>query len=255
MNGKSARFVLKVPKYFIFGVLMTAFLALFLAPEAMAGCKNGKGRCKNPPPPDNTTASSGSSTASFDDEGNMHIEDGSYLSCVTGTDLTVASGDYFCNGPDGSLPEFHIKTASFTGLFNKKYRKICGYLSDTPQPGTHNFAKLTPDEVSYGWRDDCTNGSCRIEISLKFSGEEILTETDNDADQLSIVLSGWADPYPTLKEDEANPFYKQKEVFVDVDSATLEFGLTGKRRSVGLCPFGVDKNDDYQSVTFVSMDP
>ena len=254
MNGKSARLVLKVPRYYIFGLLMTAFLALFVAPEAMAGCKNGKGKCNSPPPPDNTTITPGSSTASFDGEGNMHIEkDGGYVSCGTGADLTVASGDYFCDGPDGSsLPEFHITTASFTGHFNKKYREICSYLGNTPQPGDHNFAKLTPDEVSYGWRDDCTNGSCRIEISMKFSGQDIRTETDNKADQLSIVLSGTA--YPQLDGDEANPFYMQ-EVYVDIDSATLDFGLTGKRRSVGLCPFSVDKNDGNQFVTFLSIDP
>ena len=252
MNGKSARLVLRIPRYFVLGMLMTAFLALFVAPEAMAGCKNGKGRCKNPPP-DNTTASHGFSDASFDAEGNMHVKDGGYLSCESGADLTVANGDYFCSGPGGSLlPEFHISTASFTGLFSNRYREICGSFGNKIQLGGHNFAMLTPDEVSYGWRDDCTDGSCRIEISMKFSGPDIRAETSDKADQLSIVLGGWV--FPTL-EDEANPFYKQKRVFVDVDSATLEFGLTGKKRSVGFCPFGVDKDDDYQSVTFISIDP
>ena len=256
MNGKSARLVLKVPRYYIFGLLMTAFLALFVAPEAMAGCANGKGKCKkNPPPPDTTIITPGSSTAFFDVEGNIHIEDGGDLSCGTGADLTVANGDYFCGGPGGignPLPEFHISTASFTGLFNNKYREICSYLGNTPQPGDHNFAILTPDEVSYGWRDDCTDGSCRIEISMKFSGPDILAETENTADQLSIVIGGWIEP--TLEDDEANPFYMQ-EALVEVDRATLEFGLTGKKRGVGLCPFGVDKKDGNQSVTFVSMDP
>ena len=247
MNGKFPRLVLKVPRYFIFSMFMTVLLALFVAPGAMAGCKNGKGKCKNPPIPDNTIITPGSSTASFYVKGNMHVEDDGYLSCNSGADLTVASGDYFCD-----TPEFHISTASFTGHFNKKFRDICGYLGNTTQPGDHNFAKLTPYEVSYGWRDDCTDGSCRIEISMKFSGSDILLETENEANQLSIVISGWA--YPTLGEDEANPFYGQ-DILVDVDSATLEFGLTGKKRSVGLCPFGVDKNDENQSVTFFSMDP
>jgi len=256
MNGKFPKLVLKVPRYFIFSIFMTVLLALFVSPGAMAGCANGKGRCKNPPPPDNTTISTGFSTASFDVDGNMHVEDGGYLSCGTGRDLTVASGDYFCGGPDGSgtpLPVFHISTASFTGLFNNKYREICGYLGNTPQPDHHNFAMLRPDEVSYGWRDDCTDGSCRIEISMKFSGPDIQAKTKNKADQLSIVIGGWIDT--TLKDDEANPFYKQKNVFVYVDSATLEYGLTGKKRSVGFCPFGVDRNDLNQSVTFLSMDP
>jgi len=247
MNGNSSRLVQKGPRYFIFGMFMTLLLALFLAPGAMAGCKNGKGKCKNPPP-DPTPASNGTSTAFFDKDGNIHVEHSGELSCNTGADLTVANGDYFCNDP---LAEFHITTASFTGLFSKRYREICGYFGNTSQLGDHNFAMLTPDEFSYGWRDDCTNGSCRIEISIKFSGPEIMGKTQNKADQLSIVLSGWAEETPV---DDANPFYLE-DVIIDVDSATLEFGLTGKRRSVGLCPFRVDKNDENQSVTFYSMDP
>ena len=192
-------------------------------------------------------------SASFHVKGNMHIEDGGYLSCGTGADLTVANGDYFCDGPDGSsLPEFHISTASFTGLFNNKYREICGSFGNTTQLDGHNFAILTPDEVSYGWRDDCTDGSCRIEISMKFS-QGIRAETGDKADQLSIVIGGWIDT-TTLEDDEANPFHDQ-DVLVEIDRATLEFGLTGKKRGVGLCPFGVDKNDGNQSVTFFSTDP
>jgi hypothetical protein len=246
MNGKSPRLVLKVPRYFIFSMFMTVLLALFVTPGAMAGCKNGKGKCKTPPNP--TPATQGSSVAFFDAEANMHVEHSGELGCSTGVDLTVASGDYFCNDP---LPDFHISTASFTGLFNKKYREICGSLGNTPEAGDHNFATLTPYEFSYGWRDDCTNGSCRIEISMKFKGSQISTETKNKADQLSIVISGWAEETPV---DDANPFYLE-DVIIDVDSATLEFGLTGKRRSVGLCPFGVDKKDKIQSVTFHSLDP
>ena len=251
MNGKSPKLVLKAPRYFIFSMFMTVLLALLVAPGAMAGCKNGKGKCKNPPIPDNTSASHGSSTAVFHPDGNMHVEGSGYLRCGTGAaELTVANGDYFCDTP---LPEFYISTASFTGHFNKKFTDICGSLGNTTEPGDQNFAILTPYEFSYGWRDDCTDGSCRIEISMKFSGSDIFTETEGEADQLSIVISGAAWDF-TLAEDEANPFYGQ-DILVDVDSATLEFGLTGKKRSVGLCPFGVDKNDENQSVTFFSMDP
>jgi len=227
-----------------------------MAPAAMAGCANGKGKCNNPPP-DPTPVSAGFSTASFDIQGNMHVEDGGYLSCNTGVDPTVANGEYHCVGPDdGPLPEFHISTASFTGLFNNKYREICGYLGNTTQPDHHNFAMLAPYEFSYGWRDDCTDGSCRIEISMMFSGAQVSAVTQNEADQLSIVIGGWI--YPTLEENEANPFHLQ-EVFVGIDSATLEYGLTGKKRSVGFCPFGVAPPDpDYPKqtyVTFISLDP
>jgi hypothetical protein len=248
MNGNCSRLALKGPRYYFFALFMTLLLALFMAPAAMAGCKNGKGKCNNPPPPDPTPASIGTSTAFFDEDGNMHVEHSGELGCSTGADLTVASGDYFCNDP---LPDFHISTASFTGHFNNKYREICGSLGNTPEAGDHNFAILTSYEFSYGWRDDCTNGSCRIEISMKFKGSQISTETKNKADQLSIVISGWAEETPV---DDANPFYLE-DVIVDVDTATLEFGLTGKKRSVGLCPFRVDKDDTNQSVTFNSMDP
>lgn len=223
--------------------------SLFLAPAAFAGCKNNKGKCNQPPNP--TPASPGNSIAYFDDS-NIHLEEGgAFLECNSEVGNIAGSGSYFCTGENsGALPLVHLTTLGFTGLYSNKDEEDCKALQYKVFRDDHAYAMLEPDTFTYGWVDDCTDTSCRIEIKIAFSGPEILEETGVDADEMTVILGGVIVDTPV---DEPNPFLR-RTVEVWADGATIEYRQSGRKRAVAVCPFGIWAPDPRYHVLFISED-
>ncbi len=212
------------------GFILILVMSMFIAPGAMAGCnKKGKGKdCPdpgpdpNPPAPGNSlVAFTGSLIQDYSNPGDVDRD------CATETGISNASGNYNCMV--AGRPDVSMNTQGLTALFKKSHRTICNSfatgLLDPP-------AVLSPDAgFSYGWTDDCTDGSCAVEVRVTFSGSQILAATSDKADSLDVVMTGTID----TTGDDGNPFLLDQDVFID--NMEFNFKKPGRNRTAGRCMF------------------
>ena len=214
-------------KQFLPTALIILLAGLFFAPSAMSG-KPAPGTCSgkfrnepncspspNPPP-------YGEASVFFDDINPIFAEkkrlyggeSGFCESAASGN--TTASGTYNC----ADVGDIHVKAAEVTMLFNNKYRTIC----TTYNQGT----TLTVDSLTFGWTDDCTDGSCGVEIQVSSAAPVIYTATGGAADRLDLVLNG------TIEGSTGpNPFVEIADV--DITSIDMVFWKPQSTRIAGVC--------------------
>lgn len=216
-------------RIFVASTTLAIAVAILAPSGAHAGCnKLGKGRdCKDVVSlPSNTSLAEIYGT-------NFHFGPDVLLLCTSAATNATDSGDYLCGEP----PAMFLSTSMLTGTFSNRFRDICN--SFMPGDGEDGFL-LTPDTVSYGWTDDCTDGECAIEVRAEFSGSEVEALTGTVADRLSMVMHGKA--YAAALAD---PFAEDQTVIVD--SIGLMFFRPGSDRNAGTCDWYTDLTGNQAS--------
>jgi hypothetical protein len=216
-------------RIFVASTALAIAVAILAPSGAHAGCNQlGKGRdCKNVVSlPSNTSLAEIYGT-------NFHFGPDVLLLCTSAATNAADSGDYFCGEP----PAMFLSTSMLTGLFSHRFRDICHSLM--PGDGEDGFL-LTPDTVSYGWTDDCTDGDCAIEVRAEFSGPEVEALTGTLADRLSMVMHGKA-----YEAAEADPFAADQTVIVE--RIGLMFFRPGSKRNAGTCDWYTDLTGNQAS--------
>jgi hypothetical protein len=88
---------------------------------------------------------------------------GPYI-CNSAIGISSASGDYNCSVTD--LDQVMVMTHHMSMVFQKKHAKICNSLAFTS--GATGHPDTDGEGVVFSWTEDCSNGSCAVEISMKF---------------------------------------------------------------------------------------
>ncbi len=217
-------------KILITGVLLAFSLVLFSASSATAACnKFGRGKdCQQPTP-----APQGFSKVNVTGD---NADSGSEpLDCTSGAGNTSAGGSYACVPPT----DMYLSTIRFTGIFANKNWDLCHALD--------SGAILHPEDFSYGWLDDCADGTCAVAVNMAFSGAGVEARTGGKADKLNVVMS------TTLAtEVSPDPFGppRQKQLMV-INQINLDFIKSASGRSVGTCAWYSDLSGDQ--ITVVSF--
>ena len=212
-------------------------ICLLVAPDALGGCnKWGKG---NDCGPDPNPLVAGAAVIEIDDQtpctcmGADHPMPEMWMgpmSCESAVGISHEAGEYNCTVQP--LDIVVAMTHHMSMNFNPKYAKICNSLAFDAVSVGH------PDEVSFGWTDDCSDGSCALEMNLEFSGPRILEVTNGASDALSVVLHG---AIATASGDNGNPFLLPREI--GFDSMDLVFLKPGSTRIAGLCTLYMDGSE------------
>lgn len=209
------------------GSLALVMCALFASPSAMAACnKKGRGNCPDPTPTLPGFAEAYLLSSKFDS--------GEFpLMCASASGNTTASGNYFCDAP---MDEIFLSTRTLTGIFAQKNWDLCHALD--PTDGRAGVV-LMPDEVSYGWTDECGDAQCGTEFRMSFSGLDVEAETNGKADQLKVTL--FADIFPpsgTTDPFRYDPSHKNQPM--EFNRIQLEFFRGNNARAVGSCMWYTD---------------
>lgn len=214
VNPSRCRSVLSI------GVLVLS-ASMFAASTASAACnKFGRGKdCPqpNPTPPNSTVAELIGS----------NFDSGTSMDCSTGIN-TSAGGTYFCAAP----PPIFMSTRKFTGIFNKQSWDLCNTLNQADSNGL----ELIPDEFSYSWLDDCSDGLCQMAVRMVFSGAEVEDATPGNADQMNVILNATI----ALPEGQLDPFAYAKLGPMTIDRVDLEFFRSSNGKSAGTCAWFTD---------------
>jgi len=215
-------------KFVIAGLVAATVFAVVFASNAWAGSgcsKSGKGKgCEQV----SIVASHQTGAALL----GSNIATASELGCESDAGNMTTGGNYSCKG---DLPLVSISTAELNGLFSRRYWEICRTFSNPATAGVD----LAPDQFSYGWLDDCSDGDCAVEATVSFSGSELLDITSGSADQL--VVSAYGRIYGTLSD----PFAENQEVVIE--RLNLAFSKSTTGRSTGTCDWYSDLNlEDIQ---------
>lgn len=214
-------------------VLLALVFAIFFASNASAGCsKSGKGRSCDQ---DSTVASNQTSAALVGSK----FSTASELSCNSSPGNMTTSGNYLCAG---GLPAVTISTSELSGLFSRRYWEICRTFN---QPGTAGVA-LVPNQFSYGWLDDCSDGDCAVVASASFSGSELEGLTSGTADQLVVSA------YGRLYDASADPFAENQDVVIERLNFAFSNSTTG--RKAGTCDWYSDLNLEDIQMMLMSTD-
>jgi len=214
----------------LLAVLAAVVLAVLLAtPSAFGGCnKWGKGQDCSPNP---NPAIPGSAVIQIDDESPCSCMGPDHpmpemwmgpMDCESAIGISNTEGEYFCAVQP--LDVVVLMTHHMSMDFNQKYAKICNSLAFNPVSVGH------PDEVSFGWTEDCFDGSCAMDMNMEFSGARILDLTKGAADALSLVLHGTIE---TAVGGNGNPFLVPQDI--DLESMDLVFLQPGSTRIAGIC--------------------
>jgi hypothetical protein len=205
----------------LFGSALLLSASLFAASTATAACnKWGRGKdCPqpNPTPPNSTIAELIGS----------NFDSGTSMDCESGNN-TSAGGTYFCTAP----PSIFMSTRKFTGIFNKQSWDLCNTLN---QPDS-NGLELVPDEFSYSWLDDCSDGLCQMAVRMVFSGAEVEAVTPGNADRMNVALNATI----ALPQGISDPFAYAKLGPIAIDRVDLEFFRTASGKSAGTCAWFSD---------------
>jgi len=216
-------------------LVLTALLlgCLLAAPDAFGGCnKWGKGKDCSPNP---NPIVPGSAIIQIDDVAPcMCVKEhpmpemwmGS-MSCESGANISNTEGEYYCDVQP--LDVVVLVTHHMSMNFNQKYAKICNSLS------FDNVSVGHPDEVSFGWTEDCYDGTCGMDMNMAFSGPRLLELTDGASDALSLVLHGTIE---TVPGGNGNPFTVPQDI--GFDSADLVFLKPGSTKIAGICTLYMD---------------
>ena len=163
----------------------------------------------------------------WDTEG--HIEPASGLEFELSPIRDYDSGDYISNSPDTDLVVIDTKTFNKRILKSKRNGDLCHAMDS----GLHRSGPLesVPDEFSYGWTDDCRDGQCDVEISLRFSGADIEEITDGRSNQLDIVM------YSVISDEtiDDDPFRESRNLTINLIEA--EYNKFGTSRTLVICQF------------------
>lgn len=214
------------PVRFLACILVIVVTAVLLAPDALAACnKKGKGKDCNltPVPPgdavfqvidDHPCMCTGFPRPEFE---------APPMVCHSGQN-TFQSGEYGCDLT--GLETVAMMTHHMVMVSNRKSTQICNSLAfDPSEPGT-------PDSVAMSWTDDCSDGSCGLEVSMDFSGEEVMSFTGGAADTMSLVLYG---EMQTGAGFGGDPFAVPQSVAIE--SIDVLFTRPGSTRIAGMCTF------------------
>ena len=204
-------------------VLAFSMLALLASPSAMAACnKFGRGKdCAQPTPTPPGFTEAYLYSSNFDSGFDP-------LLCASGAN-TTAGGNYSCAAP---LPEVLLSTRALTGIFAQKNWDLCHALD--PIDGRFGVL-LTPDALSYGWTDSCSDGLCATEFRMSFSGEDVEAATNGKAGLMNVTLHAAIAP-PTGTGD---PFRDRKQTML-FDRVQLDFFRANNGREVGSCVWYMD---------------
>ena len=217
---------------YLTGFMLFVVLSTFLAPQAFAAkpCwdeNHNKIEC-----PSNNTLGAGSPTDVI-----LHgtdVWEESFRHCTAGSGLTEASGNYTCSSP-GEYVHYceHELGAPIASRKNRAW--LCGVLT---AHGDEHFPFVV-DEYSYGWTENCSGGSCNVEIRLTVS-EMVVSEygdtapimalTHGYSDRVEIIMSAIAD----VSADTGNPFHEDL-INLDVYFTETDFKKPGSMRTYVTC--------------------
>jgi hypothetical protein len=214
------------------GFCLAVVVAIFFAGNASAACTNsGKSKgCQQVVSVPSNQTYAGLLGSEFATSAEM--------SCSSGANTTT-SGHYLCGG---ELPAVSMSTQRMTGLFSRRYWEICRIFN---QAGSASVS-LIPDEVSYGWLDDCSDGDCAAEVRMSFSGPELLTLTAGDADQLNVLL------YGRIYDAYGDPFAYDQDIVIE--RLSLVFGDSSSRKAAGTCDWYTDLSLQDIQIMLMSTD-
>lgn len=211
-----------------FSLLIFLLLALFLAVPAYA-CHQGKPHGRDKTPCRNLLEGIESfNMAEFADD---YVDTFGEILFRRQDSATVQAGDYTVFDDPGPI---EIATDNLSRLADSKSNAgMCG-LMDTADP-LDPIAKgpfvSAPDVFSYGWSDDCTDGSCAVEVSLSFSGPDVVALTGGKSDQMTLVMYGGIDG----AEDVLEPFLDSNKISISALVAT--YNRIGTARTLVTCQF------------------
>jgi len=210
----------------VVAVLLVVCLSVFVASPAFAQCKThgrNKTPCINP-----LEGVDSYNTAQFSDQ--YVYMDGAQVFRRSGTS-TLQSGDYIEQGVP-SLVELATDDLS-RASDSKRNAAMCGLLDTASvlDPGANGPLVSTPDEFSYGWSDDCTDGQCLVEVSLSFSGQDVLDLTGGQSDQLVVVMQTTV----SSPVGQLEPFLSARKV--SISSMLATYNRAGTSRPLVNCTF------------------
>lgn len=214
---------------FLSAVLVVLVLALFIAPKAFACHRNDRPHGKE-------TSCGGSDLPPgfFFAEAYFEDEEGQFSSAPglefeRSVNSNVDSGDYIANSADLGIVTINTRSYNKRVLKGKKDGDLCHAMN----AGLHENGPLEsiPDEFSYGWTDDCSEGQCAVEISLHFSGDDVFELSGGRSDQINIIM------YTSISDSLVNddPFTEVQALSIDIMEA--EFNKLGTSRTLVQCQF------------------
>jgi hypothetical protein len=210
-------------------LILTLLLACAAATTSAFACnKAGKGPgCKDSNPMlENRSLAEVNGT-------NAYFFSPALVNCAT----DAALGGYVCASPNG----MYFSSYSMSGIFARRFWDIC----HTFAPNDSTAGLLSPDRLSYGWTDDCSDGVCAVEVRLDFAGLELQELTDGQADRMNMIMYGKA-----FESGQDDPFANDQEIVIE--RIELQFFRPGSKRSAGTCEWYTDLSGDQ--VKFWSFD-
>ena len=103
-----------------------------------------------------------------------------------------------------------------------------------------------PNQFSYGWLDDCSDGDCAVVASVFFSGSEVEDLTSGIADQLNVSAFG------RLYGAFGDPFAVNQDVVIE--RLNLAFSNSPRGRSAGTCDWYSDLSLEDIQMMLMSTD-
>lgn len=208
---------------FITAISLVFLLALFAMPSAFAG-KPGGDNCKPnkhkicPPPEPFPGGEDPNTSGRFENENFFFFNSDDINFVKAGLDFD--SGDFVM---EGSSPEIFIDSRYLNKLQLKgpPNSTLCRAFED-------NAVGLFADSFSYGWVDNCTDGSCAVELRLSFS-QGISELTNGESDQLDFVMHATIDD----TGNAANPFAEPQDLLLY--QTEVSFKKPGTTRTAVQC--------------------
>lgn len=207
-------------------VLLAVCLALFMASSAAAQDCKPKGRNKTPciNPLEGVESYN---QAQFNDNF-VAMEARTFRRQDT---ASLVSGDYVEQGAPSWV---EIATDNLSRSADaKRHIGMCGIMDTASvlDPDAMGPFLSTPYEFSYGWADNCTDGSCLVEVSMSFSGQDVIDLTSGRSDQLVIVMQAMvANPNENLE-----PFLAPTKI--SISSMLATYNKIGTSRPLVNCSF------------------
>jgi hypothetical protein len=207
-------------------VLLTLFLALFFTAPAYA-CHSGQPHGRDKTPCLNPLEGVESlNEAQFNDN---YIAMDPQLFRRQAT-ATLESGDYVAE----ELGWVEVATDDLSrAADSQRNAGMCGIMDTASglDPSARGPFLSTPDEFSYGWTDNCTDGGCNVEVSMAFSGQDVIDLTEGRSDQLVIVMrASVANPGQNIE-----PFLVPTKI--SIGSMLATYNKIGTSRPLVNCQF------------------
>lgn len=209
-------------------VLAITILALFVVPNAFACHRDDTPHGKD------TDCGGGSGfppgvfmTEVYFSDAMGHFESSPGLEFELSPNRDYDSGDYISNPTDFFIID--SRSLSKRVLRGRKNGDLCQAMN-SGLSGSGPFVSV-PDEFSFGWTDDCRDGQCAVEISLRFSGIDVEEISNGRSDEVEIVM------YTVITDQsiDDDPFRESRELTINL--VEVEYNKFGTSRTLVACQF------------------